>query len=107
MSVAMKKPGLYDGARPLRYKVLTINLANARTNKEYAFPGYNLAVLKYTSGATDCDLRLNHVNGDAIDLLNTKRIESHFLRFYITNTAQAGKTLTLIVGEENFKLVPA
>lgn len=95
--------------QPVRYKILSLDLNTARTKKEFEIPGGNLTVL-FMDGTAD--LRLNHNTADAISLIQKsatqhtcKRIESHFNRFYITNSSQSGKTLTLAIGEKNFKLM--
>ena len=94
-----------EASRPIRYKQLTINLATARSNKKHELAGYNLSVLRLSSGAL-CQIKFNNTTGEAIELSKVQRVESHFERFYITNTAQTGKTITLIIGEENFKCMP-
>lgn len=86
----------------IRYKILSIDLGTAHTKEEYKIPGYNLNVLALDGSAT---LRLNHVTGDAIDLTLIDQIQSKFGRFYITNSAQSGKTLILAIGQHNFKLI--
>ena len=95
--------------QPVRYKILSFDLNIERTNKEFEIPGGNITVL-YLDGTAD--LILNHNTADAIPLIQKsatqhacKRIESHFNRFYITNTVQSGKTLKLAIGEKNFKLM--
>lgn len=89
----------------IRYKVLTINLANAHDKDEYKLPGYNLSVLTISGSAT-CQIRFNKQTGESVELSKVKVIESKFQAFYITNSVQTGKTITLIIGEQNFKLFP-
>ena len=90
--------------RQIRYKVLTLDLAIARTDEKYELAGYNLAVLFKSVGAT-ATLKFNQTTAEEIDLANTKHIESKFSRFFITNTAQTGLTMVLVIGEENFKVI--
>ncbi len=86
----------------IRYKILTVDLGKVRAKEEYKIPGYNMNVLSLDGSAT---LRLNHVTGDAIDLTLIDQIQSKFGRFYITNSAQSGKTLILAIGQHNFKII--
>lgn len=93
----------------IRYKIMSIDLNVARTKKEFEIPGGNITVLLMDGTA---DLRLNHNTADAIPLIQKSatqhacsRIESHFNRFYITNSSQSGKTLILAIGEKNFKMM--
>lgn len=91
--------------RQIKYKVLTLDLAIARTDEKFEFSGYNLAVQSFTATSV-ASIKFNTPTGEALPLQTTKYIESKFSRFFITNTAQTGLTMVLVIGEENFKLVP-
>jgi hypothetical protein len=93
-------------ARRIRYKIVTLALDIAKADEKYEIAGYNLAVLSVGTGAL-AQIKFNNTTGEAIELSKVKYIESKFDRFFITSTAQAGLTIVLVVGEENFKLVPA
>lgn len=86
----------------IRYKVLTVDLGTLHAKREYKIPGYNLNVLSLDGSAK---LRLNHNTADEIDLTLIDQIQSKFGRFYITNSAQSGKTLILAIGQHNFKII--
>jgi len=111
MSESPKPPSFSEkDARRIRYKILTFDLNIARTKEKFDHAGYNIAVIAMDGTA---DLFLNNTTSDAIPLsaksatqLCVGRLETHFSRFYITNTSQSGKTLKLAIGEENFKLIP-
>ena len=99
-----------ERSRAIRYKIITFDLNIARTKEKFELSGYNIAVIAMDGTA---DLFLNNPTADAIPLsaksatqFAVGRIETHFERFYITNTSQSGKTLKLAIGEENFKLIP-
>lgn len=79
------------------YNIIEINLGTARTNAEFNFKGDTVSVVKIEGDAT---IRFNEKDCDAFDLLYIQRIEMPFYRFFITNTAQSGKSLILNVGRE-------
>lgn len=91
-----------DQEQKIEYRILTLDLGVARTKYPQKIPGYNMNILTLDGSAT---LRLNHVTADAIDLTLIDQIQSKFARFYLTNTAQSGKTLILAIGQKNFKLI--
>ena len=81
--------------RPRHYQIVTINLATARTNEELLVVGDFIGVASITGS---CTLRVNERNNDAINLQIVRRTKTPFYRFFITNTAQAGKSVTLYIG---------
>lgn len=83
----------------IRYKILPLDLATARSKKEYELPGYHICVVKLDGSAT---LRLNKTTADELDLSLIEWLSSPFSKFYVTNTAQSGKTLILAIGSRSF-----
>lgn len=83
--------------RPRHYQKLTFDLAIARTNERFWCVGDFIGVETITGS---CTVRLNEVSRDAINLQKARKIYTPFYRFYMTNSAQAGKTLTLYIGGE-------
>lgn len=89
--------------KPTLYNVLVISLATARTGVESeAFPvAGDFFTLQDISGAATAKVVFNEPDKDKIDLSDHLRILIPFYRFFIVNTAQAGETLTIIVGRES------
>jgi len=83
------------------YNEIVLDLSVARTNVEHIFTGTYI----YASEATDVDanvsVRFNELFRANIKLVQGRGIRCPFYRFYLTNTAQAGKTLTLVIGIES------
>lgn len=84
----------YPGGEGI-YHLFEIDLSEAREDKMYPFDGDRLII-------TDCeaqaDLRLNNKRNDLIDLNVVRNIGSRFKRFYLTNSASAGKNLKILAG---------
>jgi hypothetical protein len=79
------------------YRILTFDLGVARANVETKVWGDALAVVTITGTAS---IRLNEPDNEDIDLSLVRELPAAlFHRFFITNTVQAGKTLTLIIGK--------
>ncbi len=81
-----------------KYQELTFDLGTARTDEELDIRG-DFVLVEYLDG--DASIKLDNSGHDAIDLTKIKQIKTSpemFEKIYITNTAQTGKTLKLIVG---------
>ena len=76
------------------FKSITVDLSVARTKVEYSEYGEGFYV--NTLDGT-CYIILNEEEVDPIGLYAGRKCYTDFYRFFITNTAQAGKTLSLIV----------
>ena len=89
------------GQRIQVYNEIVLDLNIARTNQEHVFTGTYV----YASEATDVDsnvsIRFNELFRANIKLVQGRGIRCPFYRFYLTNTAQAGKSLTLVIGIES------
>ena len=81
--------------RPIHYKVFTFDLSTSRTNEKIDYAGDTVSVLSLDGSAT---IRVNDINANEIDLTKVRNIQSPFDRFFITNTAQSGKTLIFAIG---------
>lgn len=77
------------------YQIMTVNLALARTNELVLAVGDYIGIAALTGS---CTMRINEVGFDAANLAIIDEIKMPFYRFYLTNTAQAGKTLILYIG---------
>lgn len=80
------------------YHVLDYILDSARNDEALHITGSYIYVLNL-DGA--CSIRLNENSSDSIDLLKFRVINSPFYRFFLTHTAQAGKTMKIAVGVES------
>lgn len=87
------------------YFSITIDLSVARSQVEFKLPGQFLLVDDLTIGAT-AQIGFNEVQNDMLQLRYSRTFSTPFYRFFITNTAQAGCSITLIIGvsAENFEL---
>ena len=79
------------------YNRLNISLASAQTDEVLDMDG-DFIIVESLNGS--CSIKLNERSNNPIDLAIFKTIRSPFDRLYITNTAQAGKSLILMIGGE-------
>jgi len=89
------------------YDIVRIDLSVAHDNDEIVRSGDVISVISITG---ELDIRINEKDEPAIEIDKLTRIVTKpvkFTRFYITNTAQAGKEATLYIGKEaSFEPVP-
>lgn len=90
--------------KPKTYYTKTISLAEARTDKELLFDGDNIIVDSIDGEAY---IKLNEKAHDNIDLRTHRTLKGTFIRLYLTNTAQAGKSVTLMIGRAEQFYAPA
>lgn len=88
------------------YKTLRISLDTARTNHRYDLAGDFLYVEAYSSPSAAATAKFNKNTNDPLDLKHNTRIETVFTTLYITNEAQAGEWIELIVGIDFRKYDP-
>lgn len=82
------------------YNTITIDLTNVRVDEERVFTGNYIYALEASDVDNSLDIRFNELFRAAITIKKGRGIRIPFYRFYITNTAQAGKTITLAIGIE-------
>lgn len=82
------------------YNTITIDLTSARVNEERVFTGNYIYALEASDVDNTLDIRFNELFRAAITVRKGRGIRIPFYRFYITNIAQAGKTITLGIGIE-------
>ena len=87
--------------RQIPYTVKRINLTNARSDELYEVSGNVLSILDSSSPGVTIQIKLNETRTDPIVIRPGDRIEGIFIRFYLTNTAQSGAWVDLIVGADN------
>ena len=75
-----------------------IHLTDARTAEFWGVTGEFLYVEEVSSKSAAAAIRLNLNTNDEIDLQTGVVIKTVFKEFYITNTAQAGEWIDIIVG---------
>jgi len=89
------------GQRVQLYNEIVVNLAVARTNEEHIFTGTYVYVIESTDVDSNVSIRFNELFRSNIRLVQGRGVRCPFYRFYLTNTAQAGKAITLVIGIES------
>lgn len=89
-------------AKPNKAEKLTLDLGDARTDIEIATEVIGFQVLSYTTDST-FSLELVFADGTSITLNESELSPTDYVDFNIktlklTNSAQAGKTLVLLIG---------
>lgn len=84
--------------RPQVYKTRTLDLATARSNEEFTVSGNYIIILNATDLNTNIQIVFNELDADAITLKKRQGFKVPFYRMFITNAAQAGKTVTIAYG---------
>jgi len=80
------------------YLVVTFGLDAARINEAHSIPGDLLYVNGVSSDSAAATVRFNRSTNDAVELKLHTKIETVFTSIFITNTAQAGESIELIIG---------
>jgi len=84
--------------KPTLYTKIEIDLSTAQTDKEYPIQGTFFQVLEISSYAS-VSIRFNELSAPQIVFDSTQYISIPFYRFFLTNTAQSGKKITLLIGD--------
>lgn len=79
-----------------------IDLTTARVDDEFYIAGEFIYIEKTSSGSATGTIKLNRNTNDSFDLVVGSKLETIFIKFYITNDAQPGKWIDIIIGI-NFK----
>jgi len=81
------------------YRIMDVDLSVARTNEPHIIPGNCLQVIDASSSSAQATIRFNKNTNEAITIKFPHKIKpSVFTSFYISNSAQVGESLTLVVG---------
>ncbi|NVM23391.1 MAG: hypothetical protein HWN68_16600 [Desulfobacterales bacterium] len=83
------------------YRTIEFNLATARTDHLLDFTGNYFYVYKATDIDAEISIRLNEQSMGLIPFHKGRGIRAPFHRLFVTNAAQAGKTLSLAIGVES------
>lgn len=83
------------------YKILQLDLATARTDEEFVITGNYVYAITATDVDTTASLRFNEQFRSLVPLYLGRGVKAPFYRVFITNTAQAGKTIDLAFGVES------
>ncbi len=75
-----------------------IDLSSARTVEYWGIPGEFLYIEQASSKSALASVRLNRNTNDEIDLALGTVVKTIFTTLYITNTAQAGQWIDIIIG---------
>lgn len=83
------------------YTRVAVDLSIARTNEIVELAGAGITARSSTNDPdAELSVRLNRADMPLIPLAMQTRLSSPFARFYITNTAQSGKSLDLFIVKE-------
>ena len=88
------------GQRIQVYNTIEIDLSIARSNQEHVFTGNYIYAMEATDVDASVNIRFNELFRANINLVKGRGVRCPFYRFYLSNTAQAGKTLILAIGIE-------
>lgn len=80
------------------YKIISLDLGEARVDKEYPLPGDCLQVISVSSYSAVATVKLNINSNEPIELIPYRKIDTVFTKFFISNAAQAGESIDFIVG---------
>ncbi len=83
-----------------------INLSVARADLSVYFAGDFFYVEKTSSASALASVKLNRNTNESLDLQAGSRINTVFTQYFITNTAQSGEWLDVIVGINFEKMDP-
>lgn len=79
-------------------ETISIDLSTARTDRLLEVAGLVVYASEATDSTTSLQVRHNEISSGLITLTKGYGPVFPFYRLYLTNTAQAGKTITLIIG---------
>ena len=82
----------------INYSVVTIDLGTARTNELNNIPGDILYVKTVSSNSAAATVRFNLTKNDEVDLKLHTKVETIFTKIFISNEAQVGESMELVVG---------
>jgi len=97
---------LQEKRRFENYKTVRISLDTARVDHRYDFAGDFLYVETYSSPSAAAMVKFNKNTNDALGLKHNTRIETVFTTLYVTNTAQVGEWIEIIIGIDFRKYDP-
>ena len=83
-----------------KYKIYRIDLSTVHTDHEINLPGNFLFVEQVSSAAVQATIKLDETRTDAIILELHTTIRTMFLRLYLTNAAQTGQWIEILVGAD-------
>lgn len=94
------------GARAQTVQIVTIDLSTAQTLKELKMTGNTVWALDATSNAAALTVRFNEQSGQGVTFKKGMFLKGiNFDRVFVTNTAQSGATITLLVAVEGDQLI--
>jgi len=83
-----------------QYKTVRLDLTDAHQDFLWTIAGNFIYVEKVSSVSAEAQIKLNYTRADTINLFLHTRIKTMFTALYITNTAQAGEWIELLIGCE-------
>jgi len=95
-----------QGAKMTKYGQKIIDLTTARADVEIKLSGKRISIISSTATAA-VYLQLDTRDAVKLDLRQYRTIQASFERLYLTHAAQAGKSISLIIGDiDLFKAEP-
>ncbi len=80
------------------YEVIHLDLSTANIDRKFSRPGDFIGVYRISSMSAIATIKLNIKRAPPIDLKSGTGIETVFTNFYISNDAQSGEWIDLIIG---------
>lgn len=84
------------------YYRLSFDLTSTRTDEEIPIRGSFIGILHYDGDDTGCSFKINSKNAPVLYASEISSIPQVTSKIYLTNTAQASKTLVLLVSTSPF-----
>jgi len=84
--------------QPQIYKTLTLDLSSARSEYEMPISGNYFLIMDASDINTNIDVRFNMITADRINLIKGRGVKLPFYKIYLSNTAQSGKSITIVYG---------
>jgi len=83
------------------YETIVIDLSIARTGVEYSYSGNFIKAVEASDISANLDIAFNSSGNDTINLTKGRGIRASIIKMYLTNTAQAAKTITLLIATDD------
>jgi len=80
------------------FGAIVIDLTTTRIDKEFKLGGKKLTILE-SSATSAVNFQANTRDAVKMDLRKFKKLSLNFKRFYLSHDAQAGKSITLVIGD--------
>ncbi len=93
-----KRAEYYHKYKDLPFQIIRIPLTAVQTNYLIPRAGDLVKIVHASSGLANIDIRINSINAEPINFAAYRKVETYFEQLFITNTAQQGEWVDLLVG---------